>query len=40
MHATPEQIGSWNSGAGASVVETIKTARYLIWARWVESCSV
>jgi len=36
--ATPNLTPAYYSSA-ATVVETLKTARYLIWSRWVESCS-
>ena len=37
-HAAPENLTpNYYSGA-AAIVETLKTARYLVWSRWVESC--
>ena len=28
-----------DAGGAAAVVETLKTARYLVWARWAETCN-
>ena len=39
VHAAPGVFSAGIYRAGASVVETFKTARYLVWSRWVESCS-
>jgi uncharacterized SAM-binding protein YcdF (DUF218 family) len=39
MHAAPDNLTPGYYSSGASVVETLKTARYLVWSRWVESCS-
>ncbi len=39
MHAAPAgMMPGWYSG-GAELVETLKTVRYLLWARWMENCS-
>jgi uncharacterized SAM-binding protein YcdF (DUF218 family) len=38
-HATnPNLTPAWY-GSAAALVETLKTARYLVWSHWVESCS-
>lgn len=39
MHAAPANLSPSYYGSAAEIVETIKTARYLLWSRWVESCS-
>jgi uncharacterized SAM-binding protein YcdF (DUF218 family) len=39
MHAAPDNLTSGAYSNGANVMEVIKTARYLIWARWADSCS-
>jgi uncharacterized SAM-binding protein YcdF (DUF218 family) len=39
MHAAPAALSSAAYSSASSLVETIKTARYLLWARWAESCS-
>jgi len=38
MHATQENLAPGDTGSGAAVIETLKTARYLVWARWFETC--
>ncbi len=40
-HAAPalEPQGPWTEGA-MTAVEIVKTVRYLVWARWVDSCEV
>jgi uncharacterized SAM-binding protein YcdF (DUF218 family) len=38
VHATSENLAPGDTGSGAAVVETFKTARYLVWARWFETC--
>jgi uncharacterized SAM-binding protein YcdF (DUF218 family) len=38
MHATSENLALGDAGSAAAVVETLKTVRYLLWARWVETC--
>jgi uncharacterized SAM-binding protein YcdF (DUF218 family) len=38
MHAAPDNLAPGYYGSAAEIVETIKTARYLLWSRWVESC--
>ena len=38
-HAAPPNLTSAAYGSAANVIEVIKTARYLVWSRWVESCS-
>jgi len=39
MHAAPESFTAGYAKRSASFVEVVKTARYLVWSRWVESCS-
>jgi uncharacterized SAM-binding protein YcdF (DUF218 family) len=39
MHAAPSDLTPDYSSRAASAVETLKTARYLIWSRWVETCA-
>lgn len=39
MHAASDALTPGYYGQAADLVETIKTARYLIWSRWVESCN-
>jgi uncharacterized SAM-binding protein YcdF (DUF218 family) len=39
MHAASANLTPGYYGPAASVVETLKTARYLLWSRWVESCT-
>lgn len=36
--ATQENLAPGDSGSGAAVAETLKTARYLVWARWFGIC--
>ena len=38
-HAAPGNLtpGYWSNAA--TLVEVLKTARYLVWSRWVESCT-
>ena len=38
-HATSENLALGDAGGAAAVVETLKTARYLVWARWFETCN-
>ena len=38
-HAAPANLTPAYYSGAAAIVETLKTARYLIWSRWVESCS-
>jgi uncharacterized SAM-binding protein YcdF (DUF218 family) len=38
VHAAPAELTSAAYGSAASVAEVLKTARYLVWTRWVESC--
>jgi uncharacterized SAM-binding protein YcdF (DUF218 family) len=38
-HATSENLALGDAGSAAAVVETLKTARYLVWARWAETCN-
>jgi len=38
MHAAPETLASGFYGGAAEAAETLKTARYLVWARWIENC--
>jgi uncharacterized SAM-binding protein YcdF (DUF218 family) len=39
MHAAPDNLAPEYYGGAADFIETLKTARYLIWSRWIESCS-
>jgi uncharacterized SAM-binding protein YcdF (DUF218 family) len=39
MHAAPDNLTPGYFSRGAAIVETIKTARYLVWSRWTETCS-
>ena len=39
VHAAPENLAPGYYNNAASVVEALKTARYLVWSRWVESCA-
>jgi uncharacterized SAM-binding protein YcdF (DUF218 family) len=39
MHAAPANLAPGYYGGAASIVETLKTARYLVWSRWIESCT-
>ncbi len=39
MHAAPGNLTPGYYSRTASVVEIVKTARYLLWARWVERCA-
>lgn len=38
MHAAPDNLTPGYYSKAAAIMETIKTARYLVWSRWVESC--
>ena len=38
MHAAPNNLTPGYYSRGAVIFETIKTARYLLWTRWTESC--
>jgi uncharacterized SAM-binding protein YcdF (DUF218 family) len=38
-HAAPGNLSPGYYSSAASIVETVKTARYLVWSRWVESCT-
>jgi uncharacterized SAM-binding protein YcdF (DUF218 family) len=38
VHAAPDNLTPGYYGKAAAVVETIKTARYLLWSRWIEGC--
>jgi uncharacterized SAM-binding protein YcdF (DUF218 family) len=40
VHAASPNLTSAAYSGAANAVEVLKTARYLIWARWVESCTV
>jgi uncharacterized SAM-binding protein YcdF (DUF218 family) len=40
MHAAPENLTPGYLRRGASVLEVLKTARYLVWSRWIESCAL
>lgn len=39
MHAAPDNVTPGYYSRTASLVEIVKTARYLLWARWVERCA-
>jgi uncharacterized SAM-binding protein YcdF (DUF218 family) len=39
MHAAPDNLTPGYYSKAAAILETIKTARYLVWTRWVESCN-
>jgi uncharacterized SAM-binding protein YcdF (DUF218 family) len=39
MHAAPANLNSGYYSTAATAVEILKTARYLVWARWMESCA-
>jgi uncharacterized SAM-binding protein YcdF (DUF218 family) len=38
MHASPGTLTSKAYERAATVAEVLKTARYLVWSRWVEHC--
>jgi len=38
MHAAPANFAPAYFAQGAKIVEIVKTARYLVWSRWIESC--
>jgi len=40
MHAAPANLTPGAENDAAAVVEVLKTARYLVWARWVEGCDL
>jgi uncharacterized SAM-binding protein YcdF (DUF218 family) len=39
VHAAPANLTPGAYSTAASLVEVLKTARYLLWARWTESCN-
>jgi uncharacterized SAM-binding protein YcdF (DUF218 family) len=39
MHAAPANLAPGYLSIAARVVETLKTARYLVWSRWAETCA-
>jgi hypothetical protein len=39
MHAAPDNLTPGYYSKAAAILETIKTARYLVWSRWIESCN-
>ena len=39
VHAAPENLTPGAYSTAASLVEVLKTARYLLWARFTETCS-
>lgn len=39
-HAASANLTPAYYSSAAAVVETLKTARYLVWSRWVESCAL
>jgi uncharacterized SAM-binding protein YcdF (DUF218 family) len=40
MHPAPANLTPDYWSLAAKVVETLKTARYLVWSRWTESCAL
>jgi uncharacterized SAM-binding protein YcdF (DUF218 family) len=40
MHAAPDNLTPGYYRQAAAILEVLKTARYLVWARWSESCSL
>ena len=38
-HSAPANLTPGYYSTAAAIVETMKTARYLVWSRWVESCA-
>jgi uncharacterized SAM-binding protein YcdF (DUF218 family) len=39
MHAAPDNLTPGYYSNAAALVETLKTARYLSWSRWIDTCS-
>ena len=39
VHAAPANPAPGYRGSIAEVVDTLKTARYLVWSRWAETCT-
>jgi uncharacterized SAM-binding protein YcdF (DUF218 family) len=39
VHPAPEALASGAYGTAASFLETLKTARYLLWTNWTEACT-
>jgi uncharacterized SAM-binding protein YcdF (DUF218 family) len=39
MHAAPDNLTPGYYSNAAALVETLKTARYLVWSRWIDTCS-
>ena len=40
VHTAPANLTPGYYGTAANLVEILKTARYLVWSRWVETCAV
>lgn len=40
MHAAPDNLTPGYYSRTAGLIEVVKTARYLLWARWVERCAL
>ena len=40
VHAASANLTPGYYGRAAALVETLKTARYLVWSRWAETCSL
>ena len=40
VHTAPATLTPGYYGTAANLVEILKTARYLVWSRWVETCAV
>jgi uncharacterized SAM-binding protein YcdF (DUF218 family) len=38
-HAAPGNLSPGYYESAANIVETLKTARYLVWSRWAEGCT-
>jgi uncharacterized SAM-binding protein YcdF (DUF218 family) len=38
MHAAPDNLTPGYYNNAAALFETLKTARYLVWSRWIETC--
>jgi uncharacterized SAM-binding protein YcdF (DUF218 family) len=39
LHAAPDNLTPGGYSTAASLVEVLKTSRYLLWARWTETCN-
>jgi uncharacterized SAM-binding protein YcdF (DUF218 family) len=40
MHMAPANLTPGYYSSAADLVETLKTARYLVWSRWIETCDL